>query len=42
MDILITRDGFRTFMDVVIVDPIRTNMVQQTSTTTTHVIMMVV
>jgi hypothetical protein len=42
MDILITRYGFRTLMDVVIVDSICTNMVQQTLMTTTHVAMMVV
>ncbi len=40
MDILITRDGFRTLMDVAIVDSIHIDMVQQTTTMTTHVAMM--
>jgi hypothetical protein len=42
MDMLITRDNFRTLMDVVIVDLIHTDMVQQSSMTTTHAMMMVV
>jgi hypothetical protein len=37
MDILITRGGLWTSMDVIIVDLIHTNMVQLTSMTTTHV-----
>jgi hypothetical protein len=41
MDILITKDGFQTLMDVIIVDSIHTNMVQRASTTMTHVMMMV-
>jgi hypothetical protein len=41
MDIFITRDGFCTLMNVVIIDPTYTNMVQQTSTMTTHATMMV-
>jgi len=40
MDILITRDDFRTLMDIIIVDSTHTNMVQWTLTTTTHVVMM--
>jgi hypothetical protein len=39
MDILITKDGLWTMMDVIIVDLIHTNMVQLTSMTT-HVTMM--
>jgi len=42
VDILITKDGFQTLMDIVIVDLIRRNMVLQTSTTITHAMMMVV
>jgi hypothetical protein len=41
MDILITKKGFRTLMDIVIVDPICTNMVQQTLMMTTHATTMV-
>jgi hypothetical protein len=41
VDILITKDGLRTLMDVIIVDLIHTNMVQQALTTTTHVATMV-
>jgi hypothetical protein len=41
MDILITRDNFCTLMDVIIVDLICKNMVQQSSMTTTHAVMMV-
>jgi hypothetical protein len=40
MNILITRDGFRTLMNAMIAYLIHTNMVQWTSTTTTHVVMM--
>jgi hypothetical protein len=40
MDILITKDGLRALMDIVIVDLTHTNMVQRTSMTTTHVAMM--
>jgi hypothetical protein len=36
MDIVITRDGFQTLADVVIVDPTRTNLLQCALTTTTH------
>ncbi len=42
MDIFITRYGFKTLMEVIIVDPIRKNMVQQTSMMTTHVVKMAV
>jgi hypothetical protein len=42
VDILININGFQTLMDVIITDPIPTNMVQQTSTTTTHATMMAV
>jgi len=42
MGIFIAKNGFWTLMDVVIVDPTCTNMVQQASTTTTHAMMMVV
>jgi hypothetical protein len=41
MDILITRDNFQTLMDIIIDYLIHTDMVQQTSMTTTHVAMMV-
>jgi hypothetical protein len=41
VDILITKDGLRTLMDVIIVDLIHTNMVQQPLTTTTHAATMV-
>jgi hypothetical protein len=37
MDIVITRDGFQTLVDIIITDPTRTNLVQCASTTTTHV-----
>jgi hypothetical protein len=37
MDIVITRDDFWTWVDVVIANPIHTNLVQCASTTTTHV-----
>jgi hypothetical protein len=40
MDILITKDGFRTLMDIVIIDPIHIDMVQQAFTTTTHAMTM--
>jgi hypothetical protein len=40
MDILITKNNFYTLMDVIIVDSARTNMVQRTLMTTTHVVMM--
>jgi hypothetical protein len=33
MDILITKDGFRTLMDIVIIDPTCLDMVQQALTT---------
>jgi hypothetical protein len=36
VDILITTDNFQTLMDVVIIDPTCINMVQRTSTMTTH------
>jgi hypothetical protein len=42
MDILITKDGFDILMNIVIIDLIHTSMVQQTSTTTTHVMMMAI
>jgi hypothetical protein len=42
VDILITNNGFRTLMDIIIVDPTRTDIVQQTSMMTTHAAMMVV
>jgi len=42
MDILITKDGFQTLMDVVIFYLIRTYMMQQTSMMTTHVMMMII
>jgi hypothetical protein len=38
MDILININNFHTLMDVVIIDPTCTNMVQWTSTITTHAI----
>jgi len=38
----VTKNDFRILMDIVIVDSTHTNMVQQTSTMTTHVITMVV
>jgi hypothetical protein len=41
MDILITKNGFQTLMDVIITNPIYIDMVQQTLTTTIHVVMMV-
>jgi hypothetical protein len=41
VDIVITKNGFWTLMDVVIVDSTRTNMVQRTLTTT-HAKMMAV
>jgi hypothetical protein len=41
MDILITKNNFQTLMDVVIIDPIHTNMVQRTSMMTSHVAMLV-
>jgi len=41
VDILITKDGLRTLMDVIIVDLIHTNMVQQALTTTTRAATMV-
>jgi nicotinamide riboside transporter PnuC len=37
MDIVINTYGFWTLVDVVIVDLIRTYLVQQTSTTTIHI-----
>ncbi len=37
MDIVITRDDFWTWVDVVIANPTHTNLVQCPSTTTTHV-----
>ncbi len=42
IDILITKDGFQTLMDVDIFYLIRTNMMQQTLMMTTHVMMMIV
>jgi hypothetical protein len=42
VDFFITRDNFWTLMDIVIADPTHTNMVQWTSTITTHVTMMIV
>jgi hypothetical protein len=40
VDIVITKDDFRTLVDVVIVDPTCTNLVQHVSTTT-HAIIVV-
>jgi hypothetical protein len=40
VDILIIRNGFHTLMDIVIVDPIHTDMVQWTLMIITHVAMM--
>jgi hypothetical protein len=40
MDILIIRDSFWNLLDIVIVDPTCTYMVQQASTTTSHVVIM--
>jgi hypothetical protein len=42
VDILITKNGSWTLMDVVIIDSTRTDMVQQTSTMMTRVMIMVV
>ncbi len=42
VDILIFRNDFQTLMDVIIANQIHIDMVQQTSTTTAHVAMMVV
>jgi hypothetical protein len=42
VDILIIRNGFRTLLDVIIVDMTHLNMVQQTSMTITHAMVMVV
>jgi hypothetical protein len=42
VEILITRNGFWTLMDVVIADRICIDMVQQASTMTTHAMMMVI
>jgi hypothetical protein len=39
VDFLITKNNFRTLMDIVIVDSTHTNMVQQ-ALTTSHVVMM--
>jgi hypothetical protein len=39
VDILITKDSFHTLMDIVVIDPTHTNMVQQ-ALTTSHVVMM--
>jgi hypothetical protein len=41
VDILITKDDLHTLMDLVITNSTCTNMVQQTSTTTTHAATMV-
>jgi len=41
LDILITKDGFWTLMDVIIAEPTCIDMVQRVSTMTTHVVMMV-
>jgi hypothetical protein len=38
----VTKDSFCTLMDIVIANLARTNMVQQTSTTTAHATTMVV
>jgi hypothetical protein len=35
---IITKDNFHTLMDIIIVDSICINMVQQTSTMTSHVV----
>jgi len=40
-DIIITRDNFRTLMDIVIIDSTCTNMLQWTLTITSHDVMMV-
>jgi hypothetical protein len=40
VDILVTIDNFSTLMNVIIVDPIHIDMMQQTLTTITHVMMM--
>jgi hypothetical protein len=40
MDILITKDSLWTLINVVIIDPTHTNMVQRTSMTIAHVMMM--
>jgi hypothetical protein len=42
VDILITKNGFQTLMDIIVVDSTCINMMQQVSTMTTHVMMMVV
>jgi hypothetical protein len=42
VDILITRNGFHTLMDIVVVDSTRIDMVQQALMTTTHAMMIVV
>jgi len=42
VDILIFINDFQTLMDIIIANPIHTDMVQQTSTTTAHVAIMVV
>jgi hypothetical protein len=42
VDILIIKNGFETLMDVIIVNPTYTNMVERASTTTTHAMMMVI
>jgi hypothetical protein len=40
VDILIIKNDFETLMDIVIIDQICTYMVQQTSTTIAHEVMM--
>ncbi len=42
MDIFITRYGFQTLMDIVIIDPTHTDMMQWILMTITHVVMMIV
>jgi hypothetical protein len=42
MDIFITKDDFQTLMDIIIIDQTCTDMVQWTSTTTTHESMMAI
>jgi hypothetical protein len=38
VDIVITKDNFRTLANVVIVNPTHTNLVQHVLTTTTHAV----
>jgi len=42
MDIFITRNNFRTLIDIIIVDLIHTNMMQWVLVTTTHAMMMAI